>query len=63
MQAVGNALRSGWILDDAPNPDADIDLTLEEYLFYDKYGVLVENEQSPDDVDGNDQQHQESRFR
>ena len=39
-KAVADAIRKGWILDNMANPDADIDLMVEQYIFYRKYGVL-----------------------
>ena len=37
---VADAIRSGWILDNMPNPDTDIDLSLDRYIYYKKYGTL-----------------------
>lgn len=35
---VADALREGWILDTVPNPEADYDFTIEQFLHARKYG-------------------------
>jgi hypothetical protein len=49
IQVVADAIRNGWILDNMPNPGfTDVDLTLEQYVFYKKYGVLPESTRQSD---------------
>lgn len=57
---MADAIRHGWILDNMPTADADVDLLLEDYLYYKKYGVLPESAR-PTSTDGVRQQRSTSR--
>ncbi len=57
---MADAIRHGWILDNMPNADADVDLLLEDYLYYKKYGVLPESAR-PTSTDEARQQRSTSR--
>ena len=57
---MADAIRHGWILDNMPNAEADVDLSLEHYLYYKKYGVLPEAARAPS-MDEDRRQHSTSR--
>jgi hypothetical protein len=50
-QGVAEAIRNGWILDNMPNPDTDVDLCVDNYLYYKKYGVLPEGQKRSSSVE------------